>query len=81
MSAKAVDSYGMFLRADHMLYRTITDRNISIALYYAKKALKKCIMNERINLPTCYFHGLSVDQNEAKAIQLWTECIEAGGYA
>ncbi len=81
MSAEAGDPYGMFLRADHKLYGTITEQNLSVALNLSKKALEKGINKAKMTLATCYFHGLSVDQDVPKAIQFWTESIDAGGYS
>ncbi len=81
MSAEGGDPYGMYLRAEYKLYGLITEKNISVAYDYAKKALENGNNQAKVTLATCYFHGLSVEQDLPQALQLWSECMEGGRYS
>ncbi len=60
MAAEVGDPVGMFLRAEHKLFGTVTDRNISVSFDLSKKALEKGYSKSKMTLGTCYFHGLTV---------------------
>ncbi len=78
MATAYEDPVAMSIRSFQKLNSCCTEGNPSLAFQLARKAVQKENKRARMNLAHCYMHGLSVERNAAKAVQLWIEASKAG---
>ena len=79
MGAQGGDPRGLAIRSYQKLFGYHTVKNESTAFQLAKAARDKGYMKGSI-IGRCYMHGLGVERDPKKAVELWTEAAKAGSY-
>ena len=80
MGAKGCDPVGMAIRSYQKLFGYHTVKNVSTAFQLAKAARDKGHLKGS-TAGHCYMHGLGVERNPKKAVELWTEAAKAGSFS
>ena len=79
MGANAGDPLGMSIRSYQKLFGYHTVANPFTAFQLGKAARDKGFLRSS-TAGHCYMHGLGVERDSKKAVELWTEAANAGSY-